>query len=92
MRGSGSLEFVSDSEDSVIDVEANVYQAYATQRLGRWNIDRETNSGSDWVHFLQRRYITIALKVAMVNYRYSISGSGMKVVSVVYLILKLRPI
>ena len=28
MRGSGSLEFVSDSEDSLIDVEANVYQAY----------------------------------------------------------------
>ena len=28
MRGSGSLEFVSDSQDSLIDVEANVYQAY----------------------------------------------------------------
>ena len=28
MRGSGALLFQSDSEDSLIDVEANVYQAY----------------------------------------------------------------
>ena len=28
MRGTGALEFQSDSQDSLIDIEANVYQAY----------------------------------------------------------------
>ncbi|GIS41570.1 MAG: hypothetical protein Ct9H90mP14_0260 [Methanobacteriota archaeon] len=56
MRGSGSLEFVSDSEDSLIDVEANVYQAYILRDWEGWNIDRATNLGSNRLHILQRRF------------------------------------